>query len=167
MKTVYSAEVIAERISELGREIREKEGDEELTFLAILKGTTVFLADLIRAIPGEVNYEMINVVRSVADTQTSEALQINFITNFFLEGRKIFVLKDVVSTGVIESYLLTQLRQKIDGGLKLIALLDKPAMRTVPLEVDYSLFTVEDGVWIGYGLELDGKHGNLPDIRTL
>lgn len=168
METVYQSEEIADRIEVLGQAIREESGDGDVTLLGVLKGTTIFLADLLRAVDGPVNYEWINVVRSVADTQTADALQINFISNFFLDGGKVYILKDVVSTGVIESYLVTQLRQKLQASdVRLVALLDRPELRTVPLEVDHAAFTVGKGVFVGYGLELDNKYSGLRDICML
>lgn len=167
MEMIHSADEIATRVAELGRQIRTDSGNETITLIGILKGTTVFLADLIRQIEEPVNYELMSVVRSVADTKTAEALQINFITNFFLEGRKMILLKDVVSTGVIETYLLNQLRQKSGAEIKLAALLDRPEMRTVPLEVDYAAFAVPPGSYVGYGLELDNRYSNYRDIRRL
>jgi hypoxanthine phosphoribosyltransferase len=80
-------------------------------------------------------------------------------------GRNVYLLKDVVSTGVIETYLLMQLRQKNPRGLKLVALVDRPELRTVGLDVDFRAFEADHrGSFVGYGLEWDGKHGNLPYI---
>jgi len=73
----------------------------------------------------------------------------------------------VVSTGVIENYLLNQLRQKNPTALKLVALLNRPDLRTVDFQPDYHLFKVDDGAFVGYGLEIDGKHANLPYIGKL
>ncbi|MDX1582618.1 MAG: phosphoribosyltransferase family protein [Thermoanaerobaculia bacterium] len=167
MKKVITADQIATRVRALGDEIREDAGDEEIVLLAVLKGTTIFLADLMREIEGDVRYELINVVRAVADTETAEALQINFMTNFFFEGKKTVLLKDVVSTGVIESYLMTQLNQKHPHEMKLAALLDRPELRTVPLEVDYPAFSVEEGTYVGYGLEKNRSYCNLKDIYRI
>lgn len=167
MKKVITADQISKRIKTLGQRIREDAGNEEIVLLAVLKGTTIFLADLIREIEGDVQYELINVVRGVADTETAEALQINFMTNFFFVGKQAVLLKDVVSTGAIESYLLNQLRQKHPHEIRLAALLDRPDMRTMPLEVDYPAFTVDDGTYVGYGLEKDRSYSNLRDIYRL
>lgn len=167
MKKVITADQIAERARELGKQIRKDAGDDEIVLLAVLKGTTIFLADLLREIDGSVRYELINVVRSVADTETADALQINFMTNFLFEGTSTILLKDVVSTGVIETYLLDQLRQKHPIQMKLAALLDSPGQRTVPLEVDYQAFSVEDGTYVGYGLEKNREFSNLKDIYRL
>ncbi|MBW3672385.1 MAG: hypothetical protein KY432_12030 [Acidobacteria bacterium] len=167
MKKVITADQIAARLRTLGREIRDDAGDDEIVLLAVLKGTTIFLADLIREIEGTVRYELINVVRGFADTETAEALQINFMTNFLFEGKRAILLKDVVSTGVIETYLLSQLSQKNPEQIRLAALLDRPDLRTVPLEVDYQAFVVEEGTYVGYGLEKNRELGNLKDIYRL
>ena len=164
IKRAFSVKEIAKRVAALGARIRDDAGDAEVFLLGVLKGTSCFTADLIRAIPGQVSYGFIDVVRDVADTETAAAMEINFLNWIDLAGRNVYLLKDVVSTGVIETYLLTQLRQKNPASLRLIALLDRPDLRTVELKADYHLFHVSEGTFVGYGLELDGKHGNLPYI---
>ncbi len=160
----FSAEEIARRVEALGQEIRAGSGNDDIFLLGILKGTAVFLSDLLRAIPGNVSYGFIDVVRDVADTEIANALEIDFQSYIELAGRHVYVLKDVVSTGVIENYLLSQLRMREPASLKLVALLDRPESRTVDLTADHYAFQVSDGVFVGYGLEHDGKHGNLPYI---
>lgn len=164
---MFSAATIASRISELGHEIRAHAEDDEILLIGILKGTTVFMADLLRQIPGPVRYEFIDVVRDVADTETAAALRINFLAHFSLQGKKTYLLKDVVSTGVIETYLLEQLQQKKPAGLELVGLLDRSDLRTVPLEPRFRAFAVGEGSFAGYGLEIAGRHGNLPYIARV
>lgn len=164
IKRAFSAKEIAKRVAALGARIRDDAGDADVLLLGVLKGTSCFLADLMRAIPGEVGYGFIDVVRDVADTETAAAVEIDFLNWIDLAGRNVYLLKDVVSTGVIESYLLNQLRQKNPASLRLVALLDRPDLRTMELAADYCLFEVDDGTFVGYGLELDGRHGNLPYI---
>jgi hypoxanthine phosphoribosyltransferase len=160
----FSAEQIATRVAELGKEIRSDAGASDVFLLGILKGTSCFLADLIRTIPGSVSYGFIDVIRDIADTAIADALEIDFMSFTEIGGRNVYVLKDVVSTGVIENYLLTQLRQHEPKSLKLVALLDRPELRTVDLAADFKAFEVGDGSWAGYGLEIDGRWGNLPYI---
>ncbi len=167
IKRAFSAKEIARRVAALGARIRDDAGDDAVFLLGVLKGTTCFLADLMRAIPGEVGYGFIDVVREVADTETAAAMEIDFLSWIDIAGRNVYLLKDVVSTGVIESYLLTQLRQKNPASLKLVALLDRPDLRTVELKSDYHAFNVDEGVFVGYGLEMDGKHANLPYIGRI
>jgi hypoxanthine phosphoribosyltransferase len=165
--TAFDAHAIAARVAGLAKEIRAEAGDGEVFLLGILKGTAVFLADLLRAIPGQVGYGFIDVVRDVADTETANALEIDFLSHTELAGRQVYVLKDVVSTGVIENYLLTQLRLHDPASLKLVAVLDRPNLRTVDLQTDHKAFEVGDGIFVGYGLEQNGRHGNLPYIGRL
>lgn len=156
--------MIASRIAKLAKSIRKDLGDGEVFLLGILKGTSCFLSDLMRAIPGDVSYGFINVVRDVADTEVAAALEIDFMSWINLSGKNVYLLKDVMSTGVIENYLLTQLRQKDPARLKLVALIDHPTLRRVDIQPDYRAFEVDKGMFAGYGLEHEGKFANLPYI---
>ena len=168
IKKTFSEKAIAKRIAKLGATIRKDAGDSHVLLLGILKGASFFLADLSRAIPGEVSYGFIDVVRETADTEVAAATQINFLSWINISGKNVYLLKDVVSSGVIENYLLTQLRQKKPANLKLVALLDRADLRTVDISPDYSAFKVDHGgSYVGYGLELEGKHGNLPWIGRM
>ncbi|HEX7708038.1 MAG TPA: phosphoribosyltransferase family protein [Thermoanaerobaculia bacterium] len=161
---VFTAEQIAARIDEVARDIRKDAGTSEVFLLGILKGASLLLADLLRVIPGDVSYGFIEVVRDVIDNQTADAIEIDFLRFTDIRARKVYVLKDVVATGVIENYLLSQLRTHEPDSIKLVALLDRPDARTSDLTCDYPLFTIKDGVYAGYGLEQGRRYGNLPFI---
>ncbi|HYK04133.1 MAG TPA: tRNA lysidine(34) synthetase TilS [Thermoanaerobaculia bacterium] len=161
---VFSAEAIAARIRELGAEIRGDAGTAEVFLLGILKGTSVFLADLLRATPGDVSYGYIDVVRDSADSHGTDALEIDFLSFTDIRDRHVYLLKDVVNTGVIENYLLTQLRVHAPANIRLVALLDRTDARTVDIQADFRAFTVTDGTFAGYGLEHERRFGNLPFI---
>lgn len=163
----FSEDEIAKRVKALGREIREDASTNEVFLLGILKGTAVLMADLLRAIDGRVSFGFIDTVRDISDTSVANALEIDFLNFIDLRGKHVYLLKDVVSTGVIESYLLTQLRQKSPADIRLVALLDRPDLRTVDLRADFFLFQVADGAFVGYGLEQNGEHGNLPFIGKI
>ena len=165
IRPIFNADAIAARIRTLGAEIRRDAGSEEVFLLGILKGASVFLADLLRAVPGDVSYSFIDVVRDAVDQDTADAVEIDFLSFTDIRGRNVYLLKDVVSTGVIENYLLTQLRAREPSRLRLVALLDRPDSRTVDLQADFQAFTIqEDGTWVGYGLEYEWRFGNLPYI---
>jgi len=134
VKKAFSEKQIAKRISKLGAEIRKDAGKAEVFLLGVLKGASLFLADLMRAMPGDVSYGYINVVREMADTEIASAMEIDYLHWSDIAGKHVYLLKDVVSTGVIESYLLQQLKQKNPAELKLVALVDRPELRTVALE---------------------------------
>lgn len=164
---IFTADAIEKRVSELAAEIRRDAGDGEVFLIGILKGTAVFLADLLREISGAVRYDFIDVVREPADSGPADALEIDFLAHVEIRGRNVYLLKDVVASGVIESYLLMQLRQRDPADLKLVALLDRPDQRTMQLDVDYHAFVAPAGVYVGYGLEHAGQHGNLPFIGLI
>lgn len=161
---LFDAEAIAERVRELAAGIRRDSGDAEVFFLCILKGASVFLADLLRSVTGEVSYGFIDVIRDAEGNSTADALEIDFLSFTDIRGRHVFVLKDVVNTGIIENYLLSQLRQHGPATLRLVALLDRPDARTVDVKTDFSAFTITDGTFAGYGLEHERRFGNLPFI---
>jgi hypoxanthine phosphoribosyltransferase len=168
IRPVFSADEIATRMRALAGEIRSDAGDSEVFLLGILKGTSCFLADLMRAIPGDVSYGVIDVVHDSADQHAGDALEIDFLSYTDIRNRRVYVLKDVVSTGVIENYLLTQLRMHEPAVLRLVALLDRVNSRTVDLATDFRAFAIEeDGTWVGFGLEHERRHGNLPYIGRL
>ena len=163
----FGADEIQARVADLGRQLRSDTGSGEVFLLGILKGSVCFLGDLMRSVPGDVGYGFIDVIRDEADTATATALEIDFLSHISIRGRSVYVLKDVVSTGIIENYLLTQLRVHAPSSLRLVALLDRPNLRTVELKADYRAFEVTDGNFVGYGLEHDNRFGNLPYIGTV
>ena len=155
-------------MDKLAAEIRADAGAAPLFLLGVLKGATCFLGDLLRATSGEVGYGFIDVVRDAADAFTHDAIEIDFLNFLDIAGKNVYLIKDVVSTGVIENYLLTQLRQKGPAALKLVALIDRPNLRTVDLKADFRAFEVKDeGAFVGYGLELEGNHGNMAYIARV
>lgn len=101
----------------------------------------------------------------MADNTTADALEIDFLSFTDIRGRNVYVLKDVVTTGIIENYLLGQLQRHQPKSLRLVALLDKPEARTVDLKTDFRAFEITDGAtYAGYGLEKSARFGNLPYI---
>lgn len=164
IKKAFSKKEIDRRIAALGAEIRADAGDAPIILLGVLKGAAVFLADLMRCIEGDAGYAFIQEVSDFADQQIADAVEIDFLNWIDINGRNVYVLKDVVATGVIENYLLTQLRQRNPASLKLVALLDRPSQRRLELTVDFRAFDVDDGTYVGYGLEVEGRGGNLPYI---
>jgi hypoxanthine phosphoribosyltransferase len=163
----FSAERIAARVRELGAEIRRHAGDDEIFLIGVLKGASLLMSDLLRAIPGDVRYDFIDVIRDVSDTEIAAAMEIDFLTHFDIRDRNVYLLKDVVATGVIENYLLTQLRQRGPARISLVALIDRSDQRTVEIEVDFRMFEAPSALYAGYGLEYEGRFGNLPYLGVI
>ena len=128
---VFGAHEIERRVAALAAEIRDDAGESPLFLLGILNGASCFVADLLRRIPGEAGYGFIDVVRDVSHTQIDSTMEIDFLSWIDISGRNVYVVKDVVSTGVIETYLLAQLRQKNPASITPVAPIDRPDARTV------------------------------------
>jgi hypoxanthine phosphoribosyltransferase len=160
----FDAERIAARIAEVAAEIDRERRDEPLVLISVLKGASFFLADLARRISSPVRCEYISVRRVEG---SDEILQIDFSTAFPVEGLSVLLLKDVVNTGVIETYLSDQLRGGGASSVRLAAIVDKPSERTTGIVVDFPLFAADRGTFAGYGMEYRGRFGNLPYVAEI
>ncbi len=159
----FEAERIAARVAEVARKLDEDFQGRPVVLLSILKGAALFTADLARQVRTPAALEYISVRRAEGD----EILQIDFATRFDLAGKSVVLLKDVVNTGVIETYLSDQLRGSGVESVRIAAIVDKPHERRTDLTVDYPLFTSEGGTFVGYGMEYKGLYGNLPYVAEI
>lgn len=165
-RQIISSDTISSRIAEMGRRISNDYEGRELVLVGILKGSAVFLADLMRALSGRVRFELVNVTRETAPR--GEVIELAFATNVHLEGAHALILKDICHSGVTENYLLTHLAQQRPASLEVAALIDRPVLRRVALEAKYVLFDdIPPGRLVGYGMEYEGQWGNLPGICLL
>jgi hypoxanthine phosphoribosyltransferase len=164
---VYSADRIRERVSEVALAIAEDYVDRELILVGMLKGAAFFLADLARAIPRPVDYEFVSVTSSVG--AHGEVVSLTLATRVDVSDRDVLVLKDVFHTGVTENYLITHLSQQNPASIEVVALVDKPHLRSVNLNARYSVFDdAPEGFLVGYGLGPGhGEHTNRPDICVM
>lgn len=166
--TLYSAEDIQGRVRELGRQISEDYKGKKLTVVGILKGSFVFMADLIRAIDADMEVEFMEV-SSYGDSTTSSGLvRIKKDMDSSPEGRNILIVEDIIDTGNTLKYLKdTYLAGKNPKSVRIVTMLDKPSRRTADIKPDYSGFTVEDLFIVGYGLDYAQKFRQLPYIAYL
>lgn len=161
----YESRLIAERVEAVAGAIDRDVQDRPLVVVSILKGSAVFLADLVRRMTGPFSCEFLHVRRAEG---ARDVLQIDFTTGFNVRGKHVLLLKDVVHTGVIETYLMDHLRGAGAESLRLAAIVDRPLDRKTNVPVDFSLFSSEaDGLYAGYGMEHEGLHAHLPDIYEL
>jgi len=166
LKALISAERIATRIAELGAQIRADHPDQTITVIAVLKGSFIFLADLVRAIPGNVRVEFLGVASYHGGTQTSGAVQITQDLRGEIRGQCCIMVEDIVDTGLTMDYLLRMLEVRGPRSLKVVSLLDKPSNRETELVVDYVGFTIPDEFVVGYGLDLGELYRNLPYVAV-
>jgi hypoxanthine phosphoribosyltransferase len=165
-REVISPAVIAGRIASVGAAIARDYEGKDLVLVAMLKGALVYLADLLRSLEGPVRFELVNVTRK--GEGPGEAIDLTYATNVNLSGANALILKDICHSGVTENYLMTHLAQQHPASLDVAALVDRPLLRRVALQPRYVVLPdAPDGRLVGYGMEYQGRWGNLPGVHLL
>ncbi|HPR64948.1 MAG TPA: phosphoribosyltransferase family protein [Thermoanaerobaculia bacterium] len=152
----FSEDEIRDRIEDLAQHIRSDHPEEEILFIGILKGAFVFQADLMRNLNQPCRFDFLR--------EKMEQDIVFFSGELDVCGKSVILLKDVVTTGVVENYLINQLRTMGPKSIKLACLIDKPTDRKADISVDYALFRADENIFVGYGMEYKGQYGNLPYI---
>lgn len=163
LETLIPAERIAARIAELGRELSSIYGDEPVTAIGILKGSILFMSDLIRAMDGDVRCSFLGVA-SYHGTESTGVVRITHDLDESIEGKHVLVVEDIVDSGLTLSYIREMLEVRKPASLRVVALLDKPERRKVAVAVEHIGFTIPDAFVVGYGLDLDQRYRNVPYI---
>lgn len=165
---LLTEEQIKERVKEIGKQISEDYKGENILVVGVLKGSFVFMSDLVRAIDGDVNTDFI-VASSYGDaTETSGSVEIKKDLDRSPAGKNVLIVEDIIDSGVTLKYLKDHyFAGKGAKSVKVCTLLDKPARRKTDVIPDYSGFTVEDKFIIGYGLDYAEQFRQLPHITYL
>lgn len=164
---LISAEEIEKKVQELGAQIsREYEGTD-LLVISVLKGSFVFMADLMRAVTIPAAIDFMAVSSYGAGTKSSGVVKIIKDIDIELAGKHLLIVEDILDSGMTLSYLKEMLGGRGPASIKVITLLDKPLRRKVDIQPDYRGFEVPDEFLVGYGLDYDERYRNLPDIGIL
>ena len=167
-KVLLTREEIAEKVRELGKQITLDYAGKKPVLVCILKGASVFFADLIREIELPLTLDFMAISSYGSATKTSGVVRILKDLDNDILGKDVIVVEDIVDTGITLSYLSKILMQRGASSLRIATLLDKPARRKVKdLKVDYMCFDIPDAFVVGYGLDYDQTYRNLPDIGVL
>ena len=167
LKILISRDQIAEAVTRLACEInRDYQGKQPL-LISVLKGSFVFMADLIRRLDLPLELDFVKLASYGAARESSGKVRVVQGVKTPVKGRDVLVIEDIVDTGITISFLLGHLKKKKPASLKLCALADKPARRRVPVPVDYLGLTVPNKFIVGYGLDCDERFRNLPDIYVI
>jgi hypoxanthine phosphoribosyltransferase len=166
IRTLISQEQIQARVAELGAQIRAEFGDEPVTLVAVLKGSFLFVADLVRAIPGEVRVEFLGVASYHGGTSSTGVVQLTLDLRHGIEDQNVILVEDIVDTGLTIDYLVRMLKVRGPRALRVATLLDKPDNREVEVKLDYVGFTIPDEFVVGYGLDLGELYRNLPYVAV-
>ena len=155
------------RVRELGEQITRDYSANPPLLVGVLKGSLVFLADLMRAIPLPVSYDFVAISSYGAETQTTGQVRLIKDLDSPIHGRHVLVVEDIYDTGLTLSYLLGLLRQREPASLRVCTLFTKPARRQVELDIAYCGFEIPDRFVVGYGLDYAEQYRNLPFIAVL
>ncbi len=155
---------IEQRVKELGEQISADYIGKELLLLCILKGGVMFLTDLARHITVPLEMDFMAVSSYGNSTKTSGVVKIIKDLEESIEGKHVLIVEDIIDTGLTLKYLVDNLLKRNPASLKIVTLIDKPANRTVDLQVDYNGFTIADKFIVGYGLDYSQFYRNVPFI---
>lgn len=167
LRTLISEEELHEKVAELGRSISADYAGKNLLMVSVLKGSVVFMADLMREItvPCEIDFMCVSSYGS--GTKTSGVVKITKDLDIDLNDRDLLIVEDILDSGMTLSYIKDLLKQRGTKSIKICTLLDKPERRQAAIKPDYSCFTVPDEFVVGYGLDYDEKYRNLPYVGIL
>jgi hypoxanthine phosphoribosyltransferase len=168
LEVLYSAEQIAARVRELGQQITADYAGKDLVLVGVLKGSVIFMADLMREINLKLSIDFM-AVSSYKDgtVSTGDVEILKDLTNP-IRGRDVIVCEDIVDTGLTLFRLLEILGSRGASSLKIATLLDKPEPRVKKeLKIDYCGFQIPNKFVVGYGLDAANRYRNLPFIGVL
>lgn len=166
-KVLLSEEAIAAKVKELGAQIAKDYADKNPLIVSVLRGSFVFMADLVRAIDVPCTVDFMSVSSYGSGTTSTGEVKITKDFDVSIEGRHLIIVEDILDSGRTLSYLMKTLKARGAASIALCTFLDKPERRVVPVEVAYKGFTVPDAFIVGYGLDYDQKYRNLPYVGVL
>ena len=165
---IITEDELRKKIIEMGSLIAEDYRDKDPLLVCVLKGATIFLADLIRAIHMPVHIDFLSITSyAVRGESGAGAVKIVKDLDIDITNRNVLVIEDIIDTGFTLGYLLRILKARNPASLKVAVLLDRPALRIVDLPVAYKGFEIPDEFVVGYGLDYRERYRNLPYICLL
>ena len=167
LEILYSEEMLQKRVAEMGAELKEKFEGKNPVFIGVLKGSFIFMADIVRACPIKSDLEFIAVSSYQNSTASSGVVQITRDLQYDITGRDLIIIEDILDSGNTLSYLYNHFMNKGAKSITIVTLLDKPERRTKNIKADLAGFLVPDEFVVGYGLDYAQKYRNLPYIGIL
>ena len=167
-KVLISEEQLQAKVAELGAQISRDYAGKDLLLVSILKGSVVFMADLMRAITEPCSIDFM-VVSSYGGANTTSTGLVKIVKDLDqdLSGKDVLIVEDILDTGVTLSNLVPMLKMRNPNSVKICTILDKPSRRKADIQPDYEGFQVPDEFVVGYGLDYDEKYRNLPYVGVL
>jgi hypoxanthine phosphoribosyltransferase len=167
VSVLFGREDIRRRIEELGRTITGDYEGRAPVLISVLKGGSVFLADLIRTISLPVSIDYMSISRYGGATESMGRVRIVKDLEQDVGGCDVIVVEDIVDTGLTLGYLISVLESRSPASVRVCALLDKTARRIAPIEIRYRGFECPDVFVVGYGLDFHERYRNIPDLLAV
>ena len=166
-RVLLSEDKIRQKVVELGQCITRDYQNKDLFVVGILKGSIVFMSDLIRKISLPMQMDFMAVSSYGSSTKTSGVVRILKDLETDIISKDVLIVEDIIDTGLTLSYLKENLLSRNPASLRVCTFLDKPDRRRVPLVPDYNGYEIPDEFVVGYGLDCNGKYRNLPYIGVI
>lgn len=165
IEEMISAKTIAARIEELSRAIKEEFTDtDKLVVVGLLRGSFVFIADLVRELDMPVEVDFLEASSYGDAMESSREVRILKDIRGQIEGRDVLLVEDIVDTGYTLDHVIRLLKGRGPRKLRTIALLDKPSRRETGVKADWTGFEIPDEFVVGYGIDFAQRNRNLPYI---
>ena len=166
-RVLFSEEQIENKVKEIAEQITKEYAGKKPLMVAILKGSVMFFADLIRRIETDLEIDFMAISSYGSGSRSSGEVKMIKDLDKRIEGRDIIIVEDIVDSGYSMKYLKNLLSARNPASIKICTLLDKPSRRQTDVQADYKGFEVENEFVIGYGLDYDGLYRNLPFVGIL
>ena len=166
-RVLFTEEALRTRVQELAKQIDRDYAGREPILISVLRGSFVFMADLVRSITLPCTLDFMAVSSYGAGTTSSGQVKITKDLSESIEGKDVIVVEDILDSGNTLYNLAGHLRDRGAASVALCVLLDKPARREKPIEPNYVGFTVPDEFVVGYGLDYADRYRNLPYVGVL
>ncbi len=164
---LLTQEQLAQKVAELGAQITRDYQGKKLMVISVLKGSVIFLGELIRCIDLPLVVDFMAVSSYGAGVKTSGVVKIIKDLDMPVEGYDILVVEDILDSGMTLSYLTELLMDRKPSSIKIATLLDKPERRRNTMKADYVGFVIPDEFVVGYGLDYNEHYRNLPYVGVL
>lgn len=164
---LISEDEIQSKVAELAKHITEDYREKDLLLVGVLKGAFMLMSDLARNIQGPLELDFMAVSSYGSTTKTSGIVRILKDLDLDISGRDVLIVEDIIDSGLTLSYLIKNLRARRPASLEVCALLSKPEVQKVELDVRYHGFAIPPVFVVGYGLDYGERYRNLPYVGTL
>lgn len=166
-QVLYSEEDLKGIIARLAKEINRDYRGKEPIIVSVLKGSFIFMADLVRELEFHCNIDFMIVSSYGTKSKSTGAVKIIKDLDRDIEGKDILLIEDILDSGLTLSYIKEMLQTRLPASIRICTLLDKPDRRTADISADYTGIVVPDEFVVGYGLDYAEKYRNLPYIGIL